>query len=268
VSTLTGAANDQPLVEKWDGASWTIRMEDNDPNVALDSWSGFSDPTATGLAYRASRAKGATVIFKFSGTGITWITRKGPASGIAAVTIDGVKKANVDLYAASPASFSQGYSGLSSKSHTIVITVTGTKDAAASGSYVNFNGFVVGFVPTLESSPAITYDSWTGATSKSASGGSYRVSTKTGATASLLFTGTGIEWITATGPSAGKATVSIDGVSEGTVDLYASAVHWQVAETFSGLATGTHTIVITVLGKKDASSVGTQVIVDSFIIPS
>ncbi len=82
------------------------------------------------------------------------------------------------------------------------------------------------------------------------------------------FTGTGVDWITATGPSYGKATVSIDGISKGTVDLYASSVHWQVVKSYAGLASGSHTIVVTVLGTKNASSTGTNVVVDAFVAHS
>ena len=242
--------------------------QDASPSVAYDSWQGFTDTTASGGTYRASRTKGATVTFKFSGTGITWVTRKGPASGIASVTIDGVKKGNLDLYAATAGSFSQGYSGLASKSHTIVITVTGTKNAASTNTYVNVDAFIVGLTTTQETSPKVTYDSWTGATSASASGGTYRSDGKAKATSSLTFTGMGVTWVTATGPSEGKATVTIDGVNRGTIDLYSPIVQWQVMEPYAGLASGTHTILITVLGTKDAASAGTQVVVDAFVVSS
>ena len=72
------------------------------------------------------------------------------------------------------------------------------------------------------------------------------------------------DWITATGPFEGRATVTIDGVNKGTVDLYASSLHWQVLESFGGLAYGSHTIVVTVQGTKDAVSKGTEVVVDAF----
>ena len=52
------------------------------------------------------------------------------------------------------------------------------------------------------------------------------------------------------------------------MDLYTAANHWQVAEAFSGLAAGNHNIVLTVLGTKNASSTGVQVVVDSFVVHS
>lgn len=107
-----------------------------------------------------------------------------------------------------------------------------------------------------------------GATSTLASGGTYRVSPRKNATITFSFTSTEVDWVTAIGPSDGMASVTIDGVSVGTVDLYAAKAHWQVLESYSGLASGPHTIVITVLGTKDAASKGANVVVDAFIVYS
>jgi hypothetical protein len=74
-----------------------------------------------------------------------------------------------------------------------------------------------------------------------------------------------VQWITATGPRYGEADVTIDGVDQGVVDLYSASVNWQVAKTYSGLASGTHTIVVKVLGTKDPASTGTNVVVDAFV---
>lgn len=256
-----GATFYQGLVEQYS----TTTFQESNVRVAYDSWRGLIDPTADGGTYEVSRTKGATATFKFFGTGLYWETRKGPSQGVASVRIDGVNKGNVDLYAASSQNFSQGYSGLTSKNHTIVITVTGTKDALSGNANVAVDAFIVGFTTTQEASPTVTYDGWTGATSPSASGGTYRTDGKAKATSSLAFTGTGVTWVTATGPSEGKATVTVDGSVVETVDLYSPTVAWQVAEAITGLTSGSHTITITVLGTKDAVSAGTQVVVDAFI---
>ena len=75
-------------------------------------------------------------------------------------------------------------------------------------------------------------------------------------------------WVTATGPSEGKATITIDGVSKGTIDLYSPTVNWRVPEAFTGLTSGAHTILVTVLGTKDRAATGTQVVVDAFVVDS
>jgi hypothetical protein len=184
------------------------------------------------------------------------------------VTIDGEREPNVDLYAATAQGFQLGFARLSSKTHTIVITVSGTKDSASSGTAVAVDAFIVGSTIIQESSPNITYDRWTGAKSTLADGGTYRSNGTKNATSTLSFMGTGVVWITATGPAYGMASVSVDGVNMGTVNLYASSRHWQVAESYLGLAAGTHTILVTVLGTKKASSKGTQLVVDAFVVDS
>jgi hypothetical protein len=243
-------------------------FEDSSPSVTYDGWHSISDPSASGGAYRTAANAGATASFGFSGTGITWITRKGPDQGIAFVTIDGTNKSKIDLYATSAQSFSRSFSGLGPKPHTIVVTVTGHKNAASSGSNVAIDAFIVGVTTIEDSSSSVTYDSWTGASSTSASGGTYRLSQKAGSTISLTFTGTRVDWLTATGPSAGMATVTIDGVSMGTVDLYAPSVNWQVPESYRGLASGSHTIVVSVLGTKDAAATSALIVVDAFVVYS
>jgi purine-cytosine permease-like protein len=105
-----------------------------------------------------------------------------------------------------------------------------------------------GFTTAQDSSTRVTSDTWKDAALTSASGGTYRVSPKGGATSTLTFNGTGVDCTTATSPAAGMASVTIDGVSNGTVNLYSASINWQVAESCSALTSGTHTIVVTVLG--------------------
>lgn len=116
-------------------------------------------------------------------------------------------------------------------------------------------------------SPSVTYDGWTGARQAAVSGGSSRSARKAGATATFTFTGTGVEWITARGRSYGKASVSVDGGPATTVDLYRSSAAWQVVGSWvSGLAQGSHTIVVKVLGTKNGASTGMLVPVDAFVV--
>ena len=246
----------------------TTIFDDGNSNVTYDSWVGVLDPTANGGTYRVSPTKGATVTFKFAGTRITWVTRKGPFQGIATVTIDGKWKGTIDLYATTSQSFSQRYAGLTSKHHTIVIKVSGNKNPASGNTNVAVDAFIVGSTTTQETAPNVTYDNWTGAMSASASGGTYRTDGKANAHSSLTFTGTGVAWVTAFGPSGGKASVTIDGVLVAMIDSYAPTVQWQVTESFAGLATGSHKILVTVLGTKNTASMGTQVVVDAFVVAS
>lgn len=248
-------------------ASTTGTLQDTDPAVAYNGWKGVLDGAANGGAYRVSNITNDKLTWKSAiTTSLTWIARTGPDAGKASVTIDGVNEGTVDLYAATPGSLSTTYSGLVSKAHNVVIKVLGTKNAASTGTNVTLDAFVVGAITTQESDIKVKYDTWTGTSSSSASGGTYHSATASSATATVTFTGTSIDWITTKGPAYGKASVTIDGVDKGTVDLYGSATAWQSVLTYGGLSSGSHTMVIRVLGQKNASATGTKVVVDAFVV--
>lgn len=109
--------------------------------------------------------------------------------------------------------------------------------------------------------------SWRTVSTTSASGGSYTVSHRLGSSVTYPFTGTGITWYTVVGPSFGKATVYIDGVSKAVVNNYASATKYGVARTFSGLTSGSHTLKIVVAGAKGATAATDSLVaVDRFVV--
>jgi hypothetical protein len=197
---------------------------------------------------------------------VKWATIKGPDKGIASVTIGGVSKGKFDLYSATKISSVLTFSGLGSGSHTIKIVVTGTKNSASSGYNVPIDAFTAGTTTTQDSSTKITYGWWAGKTSTSASGGTYR-SAATAGPASFTFTGTQVHWITTTGPSYGKAEVYLDGVDQGTVDLYSPTTHWQTAKSYTASGSGQHTLTIQVLAQKNTASTGKAVNIDAFTVP-
>jgi hypothetical protein len=239
-------------------------VQDSQNEVWLNGWGGYVEDT--GFSYRSSVLQGETVKFKFTGTSVKWITDKTSAMGIAQVSIDGVNKGNFDLYRASSLLYTPiTFSGLSNSKHTIVVKNTGQKNVHSSNTVVVVAAFVVGSTTYTANSHRITYSEWRGVFDSSASGGSYR--TNVGGSQILLhFTGTYIKWITATGPSYGKAWVIIDGVSKGYVDLYSSTPHSQITKTYSSLGTGSHSIQLVPLGQKNAASSGYGVVVDAFIV--
>lgn len=231
--------------------------------VAFDGWTPYSDASGP---YRASKVAGNTAQFSFSGTSVSWLTKKGPAQGNAQVLIDGVSKGTFDTYAASYQSAAVPFTGLASKSHKIVIKALGTKNGSASAANVAVDAFTVGATTTQESSVKVLYDKWKGVAKTSASGGSFRSSAIAGNTATFNFSGTGIDWVTATGPGWGKAQVYIDNVDRGTVDLYASALAYQTVKAYGGLSSGSHTITVKVLGSRNASSTANTISVDAFVV--
>lgn len=112
--------------------------------------------------------------------------------------------------------------------------------------------------------PAIFYNGWRGVADASASGGAYRMSDVVGDQATWKSTKTAsLTWVSHEGPAGGKATVTIDGKSKGTVDLYASSPA-RHSETFAGLTANVHTVIVKVIAGHNAASSGTEVGIDSF----
>lgn len=244
-----------------------IRWEDDDPRVQYDSWRGQENDKAR-ASYRVSKVKNDTVTFTFHGKQIIWITRTGPDMGIAQVTIDGVDKGLINLY--SPTEHwrvEKDFAIQTPGPHKLLIRVTGNKNAAASNTNVVVDAFKTR-ITTEDTALNVRYDGWKGKPNDSASGSSYRQSSKTGAFVRLKFSGAQIEWITAKGPMYGMAAVYLDGVKQAVYDLYSPApIQWQAPIAFSGLTAGEHTLEIRVLGKKNAASSGMMVIVDAFRSP-
>ncbi len=111
----------------------------------------FSTTSAYGSAYDVTNHKAATgkagpaMTFQFKGTGFTWYGTKGRTYGKAAVYIDGVKKATVDLYRSSTAYKSKVWASatLSNTVHTVRIVALGSKQKASKGYDVSFDQFVL-----------------------------------------------------------------------------------------------------------------------------
>ncbi len=117
-------------------------------------------------------------------------------------------------------------------------------------------------------SPAVVY-TWRQVEAPRAYGRSYAVERSAGAAATFAFTGNSVTWYTATGPTQGKASVSIDGRHRGTFDQYDPAWQVRVPRAFTRLGPGEHTIAVRVLGVKGSpAATDTQVVVDAFRVGS
>jgi hypothetical protein len=136
-----------------------------------------------------------------------------------------------------------------------------TTDAAGAGtvsrtSWISSNDTRVG-----DSSKAITYRfAWSTAAYASYSGHQVRYATRTGASASISFTGKGIAWMGPVGPTRGTAKVYIDGKAVATVDLRRSTFQARRILFARPLTAGPHTFKIVV------TSSGRPVAIDDLII--
>ncbi|HEY9241461.1 MAG TPA: beta-galactosidase [Streptosporangiaceae bacterium] len=123
---------------------------------------------------------------------------------------------------------------------------------------------------------ALTYTgSWTHANASNANytAGDYDSteswSTQAGATMSVTFTGTAVQWIGPKNNNGGIAGVAIDGTQVATVDTYATGKEFQqVLFSKTGLAAGSHTLTITVTGNKNPASSADTVVVDAINVPT
>jgi hypothetical protein len=241
------------------GASWALDNADK-------AWSGASANVGTGTAARSLTA-GARAEFAFHGTGVTWIGMRGPASGMADVSLDGALVSRVDLY--SPTEQVQtvvlSLTNLSDGPHTLRIDVAGVKNSASSSTVVIVDAFDVTLAlpqpPTTrvqENSAAVVYSgSWTPGSRFSYWSGEFaRYTETTGAQATFTFSGTSIRWLGERRRNGGIARVSLDGVFVAEVDTY-----WWLQDEFqaalfsrTGLTPGTHTLTIEVTGQKRGGS--------------
>ena len=104
----------------------------------------------------------------------------------------------------------------------------------------------------------------------SASGGSLRHASAADASASLasFSNALNVAWVAPKGPDRGKAEVWLDGALASTADLYTATLQpRKSAFAKNGLDPAVaHALEVRVLGTKNASSSGTRVDVDAFVV--
>jgi SpoIID/LytB domain protein len=105
---------------------------------------------------------------------------------------------------------------------------------------------------------------WTASSASSASGGSFRYLDGTGS-CTVSFNGTYVAWLGKIKNVYGNAKVTVDGVDQGTVDLYnATEVYGKVWE--ATLPAGNHTVTIAWTGTKNSAATDFNIAVDAFSI--
>ena len=81
----------------------------------------------------------------------------------------------------------------------------------------------------------------------------------------MSFNGTYVSWLAKKSPVYGKAQVFVDGVDQGTIDLYSAATLYTSVWS-KNLPAGNHTVTIAWTGTKNASATDTNISVDAFQI--
>ena len=263
-----------------------MRVEESASAVTLsgawtksDSRSGWSGGSAT-----QSATAGATASVTFIGTSVRWIGSRGRNMGIALVSVDGTQVREVDLFARPNDEIHTEVTtvyDLSDAKHTLTIQVTGRQNPQAQGTLVVLDAFDVQPVATVshwqDTNPDLKFSAgWTKSIDSGFfSGGGVsnlpelpvtaQETAAAGASLTLPFRGTGINWVGYRGPDAGIAQVQVDGGAPTEVDLYSPTATYQpVVFAATGLADVIHTLTIQVTGRKNAASTAARVVVDAF----
>jgi N-acetylneuraminic acid mutarotase len=140
----------------------------------------------------------------------------------------------------------------------------------------NWSGWKQGSGVTIdvfqESDSSIGYvGTWNTESSSNAYGGGLKHANATGESAELAFSSaSSVAWVASKGNNRGKAEVWVDGAIVKTVDLYNSATQWRKAVYVKNNmnVSRAHTVKVRALGTKSASSSGTRVDLDAFVVLS
>jgi len=226
----------------------------------VQHWRTVGNAGAFGGTYAVERLAGATVAHRFGGSEVTWYTLTGPAQGKAEVLIDGRSRGVFDGYApAGHTRVARTFRDLGSGPHTITVRALGRARAAAHDTLVAVDAF--GTRQGIVRTPA-TRDTWHREHDARASGGTYAVADLAGASVTVRFRGTGIDWTTVRAPNHGRAKVFLDGALLHTVDLFADTRTFGVVRQIGGLDDGIHTLRIVATGTARAASHGSLVAID------
>jgi len=255
------------------------RYEQNQERLApLGSWTTISTSAYSNGSTLRSNATDAEFYCTFYGSEVRWIGARAAGYGRARVSIDGGSPTEVVLTSATTA-YQQALftkTGMSQdKAHTMRIQVLGVgsggTDGFAAVDAIEIRGgwLLPAVLPSTTADQ--THSSvkwspgWTTSTGSGFVGGSHRWSASPSAVTTVTFEGTSVTWIGRKSPAYGKATLYIDGLYKGAVDLYRSpAAYQQTVWTSGWLPCARHTLVIKVLGSHSSASSGNAVSVDAF----
>ena len=204
---------------------------------------------------------GDSFSYTFNGTGIDYISETNSDEGQIDVYIDGILVISVDASSSTRQAQKVLYGArhLTPGQHTF-------KAVKMSGTYMLLDALRVVPNPTMvnDTAASITYDStWTYSSNRGS--GDYdndvHYTSTNGGTATITFTGTGIDYIGPMESEDGTANVIVDGVQVGTTKASYSGSYTaqQYLYQVRGLTPGTHTLKLVKTG-------GTYVQIDAFQI--
>lgn len=108
------------------------------------TWSSLAGAAYSAGAAKASAESTASLTYRFTGTGVTWLGTKGVGAGTAKVYVDGVLRGTADLWAGTTAHRRPVFSvtGLPKAAHKLVIVPDAACNAVATGNSIDVDAFV------------------------------------------------------------------------------------------------------------------------------
>ena len=137
------------------GNSWeemypVFRYEDDNPCIVYaGGWEGRNVGAASTLHVYKTINPGATAELSFNAPSVTWVSARGPSHGMAAVYVDGMLSALVDLYNPYPRFQEVVYQSetLTNDKHRIAIVVLEERNPLSKGNLVTVDAFDIQIGP-------------------------------------------------------------------------------------------------------------------------
>ncbi len=277
----------------------STKINDTDPaiiyskgNSSTQDWEYFKpsqedyqqDEHSSSFVRSAGAITGVGVVVNFSGTGISWIGKKGPKYGIASYSLDGGPPQTVDNYNSTEIDQTPALtlSGLASESHVLSISLLDRKNAASAGYWQTIDAMSIegsalsasqGTTAGFNSSDLVFTGTWQGGpvTDGSDLSGGHYWSKEANASVSWTFVGSLIEVFGRPDYEDGYMDVYIDTNPEPVASING---HWgsDDDDTLNSymlfakkLTPGQHTIKLVVAGKHDSTARDNYVQFDEFI---
>ena len=111
--------------------------------VVGGSWATWPDPQHSAGSAGYNHQTGASLGLTYTGSALTLVYAKLSIAGIATVTIDGTVVDQLDTYTAGLLYQQQKTYTTAAGTHTLTVTVSGTKNAASGETYVVVDAFIV-----------------------------------------------------------------------------------------------------------------------------
>jgi subtilisin family serine protease len=234
---------------------WSTGPLPNGPHSVKIQWSSLKNPAAT-FTYLGVDAFDVTGTLA-SGSGSTTTTLSPvTTTTTSSTTTTTLPVSTTTTTASSSTTTSSSTTSSSTTSSSTTSTSSSTTSTTLPSDATRYE----------ETNPLLVYaGTWLNLSGASYSGGSMKYVSQSGASVTAYFAGTSLTWLSKTGPSYGKARVSLDGGTAVLVDLYSPSTLYQQQVWSTGpLPNGPHSVKIQWSSLKNPAATFTYLGVDAF----